>query len=226
MSNTLIPEVTWAQRSNANDAEKNIVYMTIICPDVEAENLKVDLQSTKLSFAATNKKGTSYGVELEFFAEIDVECSKQHHSPRGLELILRKKEQKSEYWPRLLKDSKRMHFLKTDFDKWVDEDEQEEVPEDPMGGGMGGGFPGGDEPGFGGLDFSKLSGMGGMGGMGDMSSMMGGMGGDGDEDDDDDEDMPGLEDTTPATEKPAEGSKAPIIQEISDDKAPTEETKA
>lgn len=31
--------------------------------------------------------------------------------------MLRKKELKTEYWPRLLKDSKKMHFLKTDFDK-------------------------------------------------------------------------------------------------------------
>jgi hypothetical protein len=32
-------------------------------------------------------------------------------------LVLRKKELKEEYWPRLLKDSKKVHYLKTDFDK-------------------------------------------------------------------------------------------------------------
>jgi hypothetical protein len=32
-----------------------------------------------------------------------------------------------------LKDSKKVHFLKTDFDKWVDEDEQDEAPEDDLG---------------------------------------------------------------------------------------------
>ena len=31
--------------------------------------------------------------------------------------MLRKKEKKEEYWPRLLKESKKVHFLKTDFDK-------------------------------------------------------------------------------------------------------------
>jgi hypothetical protein len=31
--------------------------------------------------------------------------------------VLRKKELKEEYWPRLLKDSKKVHYLKTDFDK-------------------------------------------------------------------------------------------------------------
>jgi hypothetical protein len=50
---------------------------------------------------------------------------------------LRKKELKEEFWPRLLKDNKKVHFLKTDFDKWVDEDEQDEAPEDDFG-GMGG----------------------------------------------------------------------------------------
>jgi hypothetical protein len=30
---------------------------------------------------------------------------------------LQKKELAEEYWPRLLKDSKKVHFLKTDFDR-------------------------------------------------------------------------------------------------------------
>jgi len=42
--------------------------------------------------------------------------------------VLRKKELKEKYWPRLLKESKKMHFLKTDFDKvgflliWCDQE--------------------------------------------------------------------------------------------------------
>ena len=34
-----------------------------------------------------------------------------------MEFVLRKKENKAEYWPRLLKESKKVHFLKTNFDK-------------------------------------------------------------------------------------------------------------
>jgi hypothetical protein len=56
-------------------------------------------------------------VDLDFYAEIDPKESKIHHTPRDIELVLRKKELKQEYWPRLLKDSKKMHFLKTNFDK-------------------------------------------------------------------------------------------------------------
>jgi hypothetical protein len=80
--------------------------------------MKLDLKPTGLSFTGTSDtKKTTYHVELEFFDEIDVENSKTNHTPRDIELILRKKEMKEEYWPRLLKDKAKVHFLKTDFDK-------------------------------------------------------------------------------------------------------------
>ncbi len=56
-------------------------------------------------------------MDLEFYAEIDKEESKIHHSAKNVEMVLRKKELKKEFWPRLLKDPKKVHFLKTDFDK-------------------------------------------------------------------------------------------------------------
>lgn len=110
--------MTWAQRSSADDETKNHVFLTIVAADVPESDLKLDLQPTKLSFkgASTSKKVT-YAVDLEFFAEIDPKESKIHHTSRNIELVLRKKELKEEYWPRLLKDNKKMHFLKTDFDK-------------------------------------------------------------------------------------------------------------
>ena len=80
--------------------------------------MKLDLQSTKLTFTGhSDTKKTDYHVELEFYDEIDVENSKTNHTARDVELVLRKKELKEEYWPRLLKSDKKMHFLKTDFDK-------------------------------------------------------------------------------------------------------------
>jgi len=56
-------------------------------------------------------------VELNLYAEIDVEQSKTNHTARDIEFVLRKKETKEEFWPRLLKDAKKAHYLKTDFDK-------------------------------------------------------------------------------------------------------------
>lgn len=76
------------------------------------------MTETKLSFKGTStSKKVTYAVDLEFFAEIDPKESKIHHTGRDIELVLRKKELKEEYWPRLLKDNKKMHFLKTNFDK-------------------------------------------------------------------------------------------------------------
>lgn len=111
--------MTWAQRSSATEPEKNFIYLTIAAPDVP--KIDLDLKPTSLTFSGTSEtKKTTYHVELEFYAEIDVENSKTHHTSRDVLLVLRKKELKEEYWPRLLKDDKKMHFLKTDFDKVCD----------------------------------------------------------------------------------------------------------
>lgn len=146
MLTAIPPAVLWAQRSSSSDAEKNFVYLTINVPDVSKDNLKLDLQPTKLSFSGTS--GTlkrDYAIELELYGEIDTAESKVNHTAKNVELKLQKKELKDEYWPRLLKEARRLHFLKTDFDKWVDEDEQDEAAEE---------------------DFSQFGGMGGMPGMG------------------------------------------------------------
>lgn len=122
---TLTPEVLWAQRSSSSEADKNRVYLTLMVPDVPEDKLKLDIQPTKLTFTGhSNTKKCTYHVELELFAEIDPAETKKHHSDRDLELVLRKKELKEEYWPRLLKDNKKMHFLKTNFDKVCQDFEQ------------------------------------------------------------------------------------------------------
>ncbi|KFY36553.1 hypothetical protein V495_07792 [Pseudogymnoascus sp. VKM F-4514 (FW-929)] len=220
---TVTPEVLWAQRSNATEAEKNYIYLTISVPDCKPEDLKLDLKPTSVTFSGkSDSLKKSYHVELELYAEIDVDNSKINHTSKNIELVLRKKEAKEEFWPRLLKDSKKVHYLKTDFDKWVDEDEQEEAPEEDlsgmggmppggmggMGGGAGGmggmdmasmmGGMGGGGGDFGGIDFSKLGAMGGMGGMGDM------------EDEGDEEDLPALEEQEGAEK----GKASDKIEEI------------
>jgi len=111
--------------------------------------------------------------------------SVKHLTSRALVLNLRKKDLEHEYWPRLTKDKLKSPYIKTDFSKWVDEDEQEgsastTLDDDGDQGGMGGmgGMPGmggmGGMPGMGGM--GGMPGMGGMGGMPGMGGM-GGMGG-------------------------------------------------
>jgi CS domain len=171
--------VLWAQRSSKTDAAKNYVHLTLSVPDVAEKDMKLDLQPTKLLFQGhSHTKNVDYKVDLEFFDEIDPKESKISHTDRDIEMVLRKKELKEEYWPRLLKDkakvglcirgfgnamanrSAQAHFLKTNFDKWVDEDEQDANPDDEFMnnyGALGQGGPGaGGDGGFGNIDFSKL----------------------------------------------------------------------
>jgi len=215
MSSAATPEVLWAQRSNTTEAAKNFIYLTITVPDVQPAKLKLDLKTQSLSFAGhSDSLKRDYALNLEFYGEVDVSASKINHTAKNVEIVLRKKELKEEFWPRLLKNAQKVHFLKTDFDKWVDEDEQDEAPEDDLAGNMGG--------------------MGGMPGMGDMSSMMGGAGGDfggidfsklgqgaedleggEEEDDEDDDDMPDLEGDDDEEPAPASSSKTGAkIEEI------------
>ncbi|ERS96320.1 Hsp90 binding protein co-chaperone (Sba1) [Sporothrix schenckii 1099-18] len=204
---TYTPEVLWAQRSSKDDAEKNFIYLTIVVPDADPSQAEISLKPSSVSFKGFSKTlKRTYQVTLDLYAEIDEAASKVNHTSRSVELKLVKKELKEEYWPRLLKDAKKVHFLKTDFDKWVDEDEQDEAPADDfsqfggmggmggMGGGMGG-MPGmgGD---FGGIDFSKLGGAGGFGGEEDEGEE----GAEGDDEGDDDDEMPALEGEEAAAE--------------------------
>jgi hypothetical protein len=103
-------------------------------PDVQASNLKLDVKPTTVKFAGhSDSLKKDYAIELELYSEIDEAHTKVNHTAKNVQLVLRKKELKEEFWPRLLKEAKKVHFLKTDFDKWVDEDEQDEAPEDDLG---------------------------------------------------------------------------------------------
>ncbi|KAH8696626.1 HSP20-like chaperone [Talaromyces proteolyticus] len=178
---TLTPEVTWAQRSSDSDETRNYLYVFINVPDVPSSSADTKINPTSVSFKGTNIKGAKYSVTLDLYDEIDPENSKTSHSPRGVELVLRKKKLGLEYWPRLLKESKKAHFIKTDFDKWVDEDEQDEAADDDYAANFGG-F--GEDGGLGGIDFSKLGGGG----------LPGAAGGEEEEEEEeDDEDLPELE---------------------------------
>jgi len=178
---TIAPEVLWAQRSSDLDFTKNVIFLTINAPELEPD-YQLDITASKLTFKGVTKAAAGslphrqYAFDLELFGEIEPESAKksEHLTGKSLSLVLKKKELKEDYWPRLSKD-KRVNFIKTDFFKWKDQDEQMEGEDDAdLGGGMDG------MPGMGGMGgMGGMPGMGGMGGMPDMSSMMGGMGGSG-----------------------------------------------
>ncbi|KZV88038.1 HSP20-like chaperone [Exidia glandulosa HHB12029] len=180
------PEVLWAQRSHEVDETKNIVYLTVNLIEIDASSVVYDLSATGLNFKA--KSGDKeYEFAIQFFEDIVPEESTHRLTTRSLSAVLRKKNKKAEFWPRLTKEKVKLAFVKTDFSKWVDEDEQDGEPaasfdDDGFGGGPSG--PGG-------MDFGNMmsqfgaGGMGGMPGMGGMGGMPGMDFGGGDDDDDD-----------------------------------------
>lgn len=130
-SKTIAPTVLWAQRSSDSDAEKNIILLTVEITD--PKDLQIDLKPTYLSVKADSStyEHTHYDLKIDFYDEIDPEKSKINtENGAHLFFVLSKKKLQEEYWPRLTKEKLKYHYIKTDFDKWVDEDEQDEVKED------------------------------------------------------------------------------------------------
>ncbi|KAG6523229.1 co-chaperone protein p23-1-like isoform X2 [Zingiber officinale] len=110
------PTVKWAQRSDK-------VYLTVDLAD--AKDVKVNLEPEgEFSFFAT-KEGVPYEVDLKLFDRINVKESKLNISARSIVYVVKKLDKK--WWSRLLKeDAKPPAFLKVDWDKWIDEDDENE----------------------------------------------------------------------------------------------------
>ncbi|KAJ0520438.1 putative CS domain, HSP20-like chaperone [Helianthus annuus] len=175
------PEVKWAQREDK-------VFITVVLADTK--DAKVNLAPEGV-FTFSAKAGEhEYDLKLELFDKVNVEESKINIGERSIFCILEKAEPK--WWNKLLSgDGRAPHYVKVDWDKWADEDDDAGPADLDMGG----------------MDFSKFGDMGGMGGMGmpgmggmgmpDMGDFMGG--------DDEDSDDEGEEaETKTATSKPAE----------------------
>ncbi|XP_021819733.1 uncharacterized protein Os08g0359500-like isoform X3 [Prunus avium] len=157
------PNVKWAQRSDT-------VYITIDLPDAQDVKLNLEPEGKFLFSATTGPEKTPYEIDLDLYDKIDVNESKASVGLRNICYLVKKAEDK--WWSRLIKQQgKAPVFLKVDWDKWVDEDEEPEVkPDEGAGNNMD----------FGDFDFSKLN-MGGGGGGGfnpeSLGMNMGGPGG-------------------------------------------------
>ncbi|XP_022758018.1 uncharacterized protein OsI_027940-like [Durio zibethinus] len=166
------PEVKWAQRADK-------VFITVLLPD--SKNAKVNLEPEGVfTFSATaGTDNNLYELRLDLHDKVNVEESKINIGVRSIFCILGKAEKV--WWKKLLRgDGRTPHYVKVDWDKWVDEDEDN--------GGLG-------DLDLGGMDFSNFGNMG-MGGMDD--------GGMGDFDDSDDEEQEVTNPTEQDTNK-AEG---------------------
>eukprot|EP00020_Sapocribrum_chincoteaguense_P005564 CAMPEP_0170739032 /NCGR_PEP_ID=MMETSP0437-20130122/4952_1 /TAXON_ID=0 /ORGANISM="Sexangularia sp." /LENGTH=228 /DNA_ID=CAMNT_0011077475 /DNA_START=154 /DNA_END=840 /DNA_ORIENTATION=- len=194
-----MPTVEWAQRTGE-------VLLTLPYQDMTDTSFSID-EEGKFTFSGSTEGGSKRWVlDVELFAPVVEEGSKVAVKPRNVSIVLQKKE--AEWWDRLTKQSGKKPWLKTDWNLWRDEDEDDEGTfglDDPdysamggMGGMGGGGMPGG-------LDMASLmaqmQGAGAGGDMPDLGDMdLGGAGGDVPppvstaDGGDDDEDLPPLED--------------------------------
>lgn len=117
----------------------------------DAKDPKVNLEPDGVfTFSATaGAENHSYELKLDLYDKVNVEESKINIGPRSIFCILEKVE--SKWWNKLLRgDAKTPHYVKVDWDKWVDKDDT-----------------GTNDLGMEDMDFSSLGGMGGMPGMND-----------------------------------------------------------
>ncbi|XP_004247428.2 uncharacterized protein OsI_027940 [Solanum lycopersicum] len=150
---SLHPEVKWAQRPD-------VVYLTVMLPDAKDAKVNLDPEGVFNFSASAGTGDRHYELKLELLDKVNVEESKISTGVRSIFCILQKAEPK--WWTKLLRgDGKAPHYVKVDWDKWVDEDDEPDAGPGDMD--------------MNSMDFSKFGDMGGMGG--DMASMMGGMGG-------------------------------------------------
>ncbi|CAL5219392.1 g1216 [Coccomyxa viridis] len=181
----MVPKAQWAQR-------KDVIYLTIDLQDVRDPKIDISNDATskhgKVSFKgegkshATGDEKHQYALDIELFGEVSPDESKYSVSGRKIVLVVAKAGNTDEHWPRLLQSKDKQNNITVDWDKWVDEDEEDEAA------------PNKD------FDMSDLQNFSNLGGGSFGAGLGGGMSGIGnveavedDEDDSDDEDMPPLE---------------------------------
>ncbi|KAI3988510.1 hypothetical protein MKX01_026324 [Papaver californicum] len=115
------PEVLWAQRSDK-------VYLTVALPDAKNVSVKSEPQGL-VSFSAKGKEGEKFDFSLELYGTINPEGCKTNIGLRNIICSIQKEEKS--WWKRLLKsDEKPAPYIKVDWNKWCDEDEEESEESD------------------------------------------------------------------------------------------------
>lgn len=110
------PEVLWAQRSDK-------VYLTIALPDARDISVKCEGEGL-FSFSAVGVQGGSFDFSLELFGNIVPEGCKTKAGLRNIICSIQKEEKG--WWKRLLKsEEKPAPYIKVDWNKWCDEDDNE-----------------------------------------------------------------------------------------------------
>lgn len=136
------PTIFWAQR-------KDVVYLRFAVS--AATDVALTLTEDAVDFRCKSE-GTDYACKLNLYAAIDVDASKYKVMGPSIEAILKKREVSETFWSALVQGPK-LPYVRIDWDRWIDEGEDEDgAAKLPDMGGFGG------MPGMGDMDFSKMMG--------------------------------------------------------------------
>jgi hypothetical protein len=143
------------------------VFARALCPTyIDVKDETIILSDKELQFKGKSE-GKDYEVNIEFYKPVDSKGSTYKVLPRSVQMYVIKAtsdddDEEDKFWPSLLKDkSLEKNQVKIDWDRYVDEDEEEDAGGFDMsalqgGSGMMGGMGGMDGMGGGGMDMEAL----------------------------------------------------------------------
>mmetsp|Transcript_7078 Transcript_7078/g.18335 ORF Transcript_7078/g.18335 Transcript_7078/m.18335 type:complete len:185 (-) Transcript_7078:70-624(-) len=120
-----VPSVKWAQR-------RDRLLLTIEAPQGVSPTLSLQEGTDNTlvySCTASSEDSSSYALSLELFGSINASETRMQIQKSGAMLVvIAMKLTAGPHWPRLLKaPGKAPAHIKVDFDKFIDEDEEEEL---------------------------------------------------------------------------------------------------
>ncbi|KAI1731803.1 SGS domain-containing protein [Ditylenchus destructor] len=112
------PLMLWAQRSSH-------IYLTLEVKDMKISEMSAN--GNKFKFRGI-KEAEEYEADLELYGDLKGDELRQTVGDCRIELIIPK--ESTEWWPRLLKNQTKIPWIKVDFEKWKDENEENDEESD------------------------------------------------------------------------------------------------
>ncbi|KAF7727953.1 hypothetical protein EC973_006841 [Apophysomyces ossiformis] len=116
------PSILWAER-------KDHLIITVEVPDLT--DPQVEIKSDRFHFKGKDKDQQLYEAEFEFIKPVKEEKVEKILTGRNLTINISKAEEG--FWEHLQKGPKPT-YLKVDFSKWVDKDDDDDAKKDMLGG--------------------------------------------------------------------------------------------
>nr|CAD2165655.1 unnamed protein product [Meloidogyne enterolobii] len=107
------PSILWAQRAGQ-------IFLTIEDGGLKIDELCCEDDKFKLK---GEKGGNKYEADLVLYGKLKGAERRKIETDRRIEFVIPKETE--EWWPRLLKVSGKVPWIKIDFDKWKDQDEDD-----------------------------------------------------------------------------------------------------